>query len=75
MGIKLFSHLMKLLHLMILPSQQFCLYGTLFNVYDTFMKHRSSTIETNASFLLLFSFNPMKATVAVVACLTKAYEW
>ena len=33
----------------------------------------SSTIETNASFLLLFSFNLMKATVAVVACLTKAY--
>ena len=32
-----------------------------------------STIETNASFLLLFSFNLMKATVAVVACLTKAY--
>jgi len=34
---------------------------------------RSSTIETNACFLLLFSFNLMKATVAVVACLTKAY--
>jgi len=33
----------------------------------------SSTIESNASFLLLFSFNLMKATVAVVACLTKAY--
>jgi hypothetical protein len=31
----------------------------------------SSTIETNASFLLLFSFNLMKATVAVVACLSK----
>jgi len=33
----------------------------------------SSTTETNASFLLLFSFNLMKATIAVVACLTKAY--
>ena len=36
---KLLSHLMKLLHLMILPSQQFCLCGTLFNVHDTIMKH------------------------------------
>ena len=24
---------------MTLPSQQLCLYGTLFNVHDTFMKH------------------------------------
>ena len=24
---------------MTLPSQQFCLYGTLFNVYDTLIKH------------------------------------
>jgi len=36
---KLLSHLMKLLHLMTLPSQQFCLCGILFNVYDTLMKH------------------------------------
>ena len=36
---KLLSHLMKLLHLMTLPSQQFCLCGTLFNVHDTSMKH------------------------------------
>jgi len=36
---KLLSHLMKLLHLMTLPSQQFCLCGTIFNVYDTLMKH------------------------------------
>jgi hypothetical protein len=36
---KLLSHLMKLLHLMTLPSQQFCLCGTLFNVHDTLMKH------------------------------------
>jgi hypothetical protein len=34
-----FSHLMKLLHLMTLPSQQFCLCGILFNVHDTLMKH------------------------------------
>ena len=39
MGMKLLSHLMKLLHLMTLPSQQFCLCGTLFNVDDTLMKH------------------------------------
>jgi len=36
---KLLSHLMKLLHLMILPSQQFCLCGILFNVHDILMKH------------------------------------
>jgi len=36
---KLLSHLMKLLHLMTLPSQQFCLCGTLFNVHDTLIKH------------------------------------
>jgi len=39
MGMKLLSHLMKLLHLMTLSSQQFCLCGTLFNVYDTPIKH------------------------------------
>jgi len=39
MGMKLLSHLMKLLHLMTLPSQQLCLCGTLFNVHDTLMKH------------------------------------
>jgi len=39
MGMKLLSHLMKLLHLMTLPSQQFCLCGTLFNVHDTLMKY------------------------------------
>jgi len=39
MGMKLFSHLMKLLHLMTLPSEQFCLCNTLFNVHDTLMKH------------------------------------
>ena len=38
-GMKLLSHLMKLLHLMTLPSQQFCLCGTLFNVHDTLMKY------------------------------------
>jgi len=36
---KVLSHLMKLLHLMTLSSQQFCLCGTLFNVHDTLMKH------------------------------------
>ena len=39
MGIKHLSHMMKLLHLMTLPSQQFCLCGTLFNVHDTLIKH------------------------------------
>ena len=39
MGMKLLSHLKKLLHLMTLPSQQFCLRGTLFNMHDTLMKH------------------------------------
>jgi len=39
MGIKLLSHLMKLFHLMTLPSQQFCLRDTLFNMHDTPMKH------------------------------------
>jgi hypothetical protein len=39
MVMKLLSHLIKLLHLMTLSSQQFCLCGTLFNVHDTFMKH------------------------------------
>jgi hypothetical protein len=38
-ALKLISHLMKLLHLMTLSSQQFYLCGTLFNVYDTLMKH------------------------------------
>jgi len=36
---KLLSHMMKHLYLMTLPSQQFCLCGTLFNVHDTLMKH------------------------------------
>jgi hypothetical protein len=36
---KLPSHLMKLLHFMTLPSQQFYLCGILFNVHDTLMKH------------------------------------
>ena len=36
---KLLFHLMKLLHLMTLLSQQFCLCGIIFNVYDTSMKH------------------------------------
>jgi hypothetical protein len=39
MRMKLLSHLMKLLHLMTLTSQQFCLYNTLFNIHDTLMKH------------------------------------
>jgi len=39
MGMKLLSHLIKLLHLMNLPSQQFYLCGTLFNVHDTLIKH------------------------------------
>jgi len=41
MGMKLLSHLMKLLHLMTIcmPSQQFCLCGTLFNIHDTLIKH------------------------------------
>ena len=36
---KLLSRLMKLFHLITLPSQQFCLCGILFNMYDTLMKH------------------------------------
>jgi len=39
MGMKLLSHLMKLLHLMTLPSQQFYLCGNLFNVYYILIKH------------------------------------
>jgi hypothetical protein len=39
MGMKFLSYLMKLLYLMNLTSQQFCLCGTLFNVHDIFMKH------------------------------------
>jgi hypothetical protein len=36
---KFFSHLMKLLHLMTLLSQQFCLCDILFNMHETLMKH------------------------------------
>jgi hypothetical protein len=36
---KLLSHLMKLFFLMTLPSEQFCLCDTLFNMHDTIMKH------------------------------------
>ena len=39
MEMKLISHLMKLFHLMTLPSQQFCLCDTIFNVHDTLMKY------------------------------------
>ena len=39
MGMKLLSHLIKLLNLMTLSNQQFYLCGTLFNVHDIFMKH------------------------------------
>jgi hypothetical protein len=39
MGMKLLFHLIKLLHLMTLPSQQYCLCGTLFNVHDTLIQH------------------------------------
>jgi hypothetical protein len=39
MGMKLLSHLMKLLYLMTLTSQQFYLCGTIFYVHDTLMKH------------------------------------
>jgi len=47
---KLLSHLMKLLHLMTLPSQQFCLCGTPFNVHDTFIKHalRLALVQRNS---------------------------
>jgi len=38
MVMKLLSHVMKLLHLMTLPSQQICLCSNLFNVHDTLMK-------------------------------------
>jgi len=36
---KLLSYVMKLLHLITLSSQQFCLCGTLFNVHDTLIKY------------------------------------
>jgi len=39
MEMKHLSHLMKLLHLMTLTSQQFCLCDILFNVHDTLIKH------------------------------------
>jgi len=40
MRMKLLSHLMKLIYLMILVSQQFYLCDTLvFNVHNTLMKH------------------------------------
>jgi hypothetical protein len=43
MGIKLLSYLIKLLYLMTLPSQQFCLCGTLFNLHNTPIKHAFET--------------------------------
>jgi len=46
---KLLSHLMKLLHLMTLPSQQFYLYDTLFNVHDTLIKHALIPLRTNTN--------------------------
>ena len=36
---KLLSRMMKLIHLMTLPSQQFYLCGTQFNVHNTLMKY------------------------------------
>ena len=39
MGIKLLSHLIKLLHLMTLSSQQFYLCYIIFNVHNTLIKH------------------------------------
>jgi len=57
MGMKLLSHLMKLLHLMILSSQQFYLCDTLFNVHDTLMKHTLKlTLEISRGFV--FQINP-----------------
>jgi len=47
---------MKLLHLMTLPSQQFCLCGTLFNVHDTLMKHalRLTLDQTNYIIAMIY---------------------
>ena len=53
MGIKLLSQ-MKLLHLMTLPSQQFCLCDTLFNVHDTLMKHALRLALLKATSFLVF---------------------
>ena len=47
MGMKLLSHMMKLLHLMTPSSQQLCLCVTLFNVHDTY----EICIETSLSWL------------------------
>jgi len=47
MGMKLLSHLMKLLRLMTLPSQQFYLCGTLFNVHDTPIKYALTLMATS----------------------------
>ena len=50
---KLLSHLMKLLHLMTLPSQQFCLCGTLFNVHNTLINTCIETGLTTASWQIM----------------------
>ena len=53
---KLISRLMKLLHLVTLPSQQFCLCGTLFNVHDILMKHALKlALDLVSMFLLSLS--------------------
>ena len=56
MRMKLFSNVMKFFYLMIMPSQQFCLCGTLFNVQDTFMKHvlRLEVIWTKPGWVMHF---------------------
>ena len=54
---KFLSHLMKLLHLMTLPSQQFCLCGTLFNVHDTLMKHALRLALYTYSLIIHNSYN------------------
>ena len=83
MGMKLLSHLMKLLHLMTLPSQQFCLCGTLFNVFflkgstlfnvhDTLMKHTLRLAlqhDPPLLFLVLFIFTKKKTGILTIILL------
>jgi len=64
---KLLSRLMKLLHSITLPSQQFCFCGTLFNVHDTFMKHALRLALHACMDPLLIHGNPERGYCSVIA--------
>jgi len=67
---KLLSYLMKLLYLMTLPSQQFCLCDTLFNVYDTLMKYAlrlALWLQANKKFI--HPIHPNKHTALMIMSL------